>query len=184
MSEPEVKETPVKETTVTEPVVEDVKPKTVPYDRFSEVIAKGKAEGERANAAEEKLAALESDKEKVRKAQLEKQGEYKTLLAEADSKIETLTSERNSAVEWRTDYETNRREALTSKLSEDDKAIAMKITDLTDMEAFVNRISDPKLPGTDTRPANSGIKSTLKSISEMSDKERRDTHAARLGQYQ
>ena len=176
-------ETQVEETTVTEPVVEDDKPKTVPYVRFSEVIAKGKTETERANVAEEKLAALEADKEKVRKAKLEKDGEHKTLLAEANTTIETLTSERNTAVEWRKDYETNRREALTSDLSEVDKAMAMKIPDLTDMEAFVDRISESKLPGTDTRPANSGLSGGLKPIAEMSDKERRETHAARLAQY-
>ncbi len=183
MSDSAITETPVKETTVTEPVVEDDKPKTVPYDRFSEVIAKGKTETERANTAEEKLAALEADKEKVRKAKLEKDGEHKTLLDEANATIETLTSERNTAVEWRTDYETTRRETLTSDLSGDDKAMAMKIPDLTDMEAFVNRISEPKLPGTDTRHANSGIKSDLKPIAEMSDKEQLDTHAARLASY-
>ena len=129
------------------------------------------------------MAEQSADKEKVRKAQLEKQGEYKTLHEEDQKTIETLTSERNTAVEWRTDYESTRRETLTSDLSEDDKAMAMKIPDLTDMEAFVDRISIPKLPGTDTRPANSRTNLNLKPIAEMSDKEQRETHAARLAQY-
>ena len=176
--------------TVTAPVVEDDKPKTVPYERLSEVVALKNAAIEDAKKAREELNKINSDREKVRKTQLEKQGEYKVLHEEDTAKVESLTKERDEAVANWSNHLTKRSDALTSRMDEakvDDetRGIAMKIADLEDREAFINRITNETIStGTDTRRgANKIEKGKLKPLTEMSDQERRDTHEARIAQY-
>ena len=178
----------VQETTVTEPAPEGDKPEppqTVPYNRFAEVIAKGKSETERADVAEKKLAAQDADKKRVRDAKLLEDGEFKTAIAERDAEIETIKSERDTAVTKWNDHEALRREALnqTEGLTDDDKAMAERMG-IGDAELFVTRISNIKdSPGTDTRKA-ARVGVTLKPMSEMTAQEIRDTHDARKAQYQ
>lgn len=180
-------EAPAKDTTVTEPVVEDGKleqPKTVPAERLSEVSAQKNAFKEEAEKANAKLAEYEADKKKVRDAQLIEDGEFKTAIAERDATIETLTTERDTAVKKWDNYESVRREAKTSGLTDEDKAMAMKIEDLTDFESFVDRISETKLPSADNR--NASVVSTdgkLKPITDQTPREQRDTHEDRLAHY-
>ncbi len=171
--------------TETAPVVEDDKPKTVPYERLSEVVSQKNAALKVATEAREELTKINADREKVRKAELEKQGEYKTLLEESTAKIESLTTRAESAEGKWDKYETSRREALTAELSKEDKELAMKMGDLTDMEAFVKRIAGKDIStSTDTRrTANMLIDGNLKPLSEMTDQEKRDTHDARISQY-
>ena len=60
----------------------------------------------------------------------------------------------------------------------------MKMTDLTDMEAFIKRIAGNNSTSTDTRRvANNLPEGKLKPIAEMSDKEQFETHKARLASY-
>ncbi len=180
MSEPETN--PAQEPAVDpapSPKDEKPVPQSVPYDRFSEVIAKGKAETARADAAEKKLKEQEADREKVRKKQLEEQGEEKTLRLEAEGKLATAEAK---ATEW-DQYQSDRREALTKDLSDEDKAIAETIPDLSGLESFVTRIQPENLPSTDNRTSARTGQATLKPIAEMSDKEQRETHKERLGSY-
>ena len=178
------KETTDQVATVTAPVIEDDKPKTVPYERFSEVVAQRKAAADEATKAREELATINADREKVRKAGLEKQGEFKTLLEESKAENESLKTRAETAEDKWDKYETSRREALTAELSDEDKALAMKMTDLTDMEAFIKRIAGNNSTSTDTRRvANNLPDGKLKPIAEMTDKEQFETHAARLASY-
>jgi len=172
--------------TVTAPVVEDDKPKTVPYERLSEMAAQKNAALEEAKNARAELEKINTDREKVRKAQLEKQGEFKTLLEESNTKIESLTTRAETAEGKWDKYETGRRTTLTEGLSEEDKALAMKMNDLTDMEAFVVRIAGKDIStSTDTRRgANKLPDGKLKPLTEMTDQEKRDTHDVRKAQYQ
>lgn len=170
--------------TVTAPVIEDDKPKTVPYERFSEVVAQRKVAAEDAKEAREELATINADREKVRKAGLEKQGEFKTLLEESKAENESLKTRAETAEDKWDKYETSRREALTAELNDEDKALAMKMTDLTDMEAFIKRIAGNNSTSTDTRRVVNNLPDgKLKPIADMSDKEQRDSHEARLASY-
>ncbi len=180
-----LEETTDQAATVTAPVVEDDKPKTVPYERLSEVVSQKNAAIEDAKKAREELTKINADREKVRKAELEKQGEYKTLLEESNAKIESFTTRAESAEDKWDKYETSHREALTAELSKEDKALAMKMGDLTDMEAFVKRIAGKEITtGTDTRRTANRLKDgKLKPLTEMTDQEKRDSHEARIAQY-
>ncbi|HEA68295.1 MAG TPA: hypothetical protein ENI07_15970 [Desulfobacterales bacterium] len=185
MSEPEIKTEPVKETTVTDPAPVGDKPESIPYDRFKAVNDEKKALAEQVTEMKTEQDKTKADQEKIRKAQLEKQGEYKTLLEEANASLETVTSERDTAVLYRTDHEAKRREAINSTkgLTEEDK-VAAEDMPIDAAENFITRLYHTEIkPGTDTRPANSRTNVDLKSIAEMSDKERRETHEQRLAQY-
>ncbi len=176
--------------TETTPAVEGEKPKTVPYERLSEMAAQKNAAIEDAKKAREELDKINADRDKVRKAQLEKQGEFKTLHEEDQTKIETLTKERDEAVTHWSEHLTKRSDALKSRMDEakvDDetKGIAMKIADLDDRETFINRITNETIStSTDTRRGANQIEGgKLKPLTEMTDQERRETHEARIAQY-
>ena len=147
------------------------------YGRVQELSAKNKK-------LAEDMAKIESDRAKVRNTQLEKQGEYKTLLDEANAKLTAAETERDTAVnKWGT-YETARRETLTADLSDDDKALVAKL-DFMDVEPFITRITGEIITtGTDTRRSTGRVdEKPLKSFADMSAKELRDTHKQRLAQY-
>lgn len=176
--------------TETTPVVEDDKPKTVPYERLSEMAAQKNAALADAKVAREELEKINTDRDKVRKAQLEKQGEFKILHEENVAKVESLTKERDEAVKHWSDHLAKRGDALKSKMDEakvDDetKGIAMKIVDLDDRETFINRITNETIStSTDgRRAANQIANGKLKPLTEMTDQEKRDTHQARMDQY-
>ncbi len=176
-----------KETTVTEPVIKDEKPETVPYSRLSEMAAQKNAAKAEAEEARAELDKIKADREKVREAELEKQGEYKTLLEEANAKITNLTTELGGVkTKWDT-HEAKRRETVNSieGLTEDDKKF-MADLGIDAAEAFAVRVANVKpIIGTDTRRSatHNGDAKPLKSFAEMTDKEKRDTHTQRLAQY-
>jgi len=135
-------ESTVAEDSVKEPAQEEttnqgvkVNSDSVPYQRFSEVNARRKE-------AEAKLDAFKSKAEAKRKAELEKQGEYKALLDESKTEMDRLE---NKAEQWEA-YESQKREQLIQavQLTESQQKIASKL-DLIELESYVEDLTTNKI---------------------------------------
>tara|TARA_R100000742_G_C4268046_1_gene86339 strand:+ start:491 stop:1075 length:585 start_codon:yes stop_codon:yes gene_type:complete len=134
-------ESTVAEDSVKEPAQEEttnqgvkVNSDSVPYQRFSEVNARRKE-------AEAKLDAFKSKAEAKRKAELEKQGEYKALLDESKTEMDRLEAK---AKQWEA-YESQKREQLIQavELTESQQKIASKL-DLIELESYVEDLTTNK----------------------------------------
>ena len=124
----------------------------IPKARLDEVVAQKHKAVDEANSYKAKLEELESRQETARKKDLEKQGEYKTLLDEANAKNEKLSA---VAEEYNT-YKTNKRASIMETITNDeDKSIAEDLS-LAKLEKFANRVTQTNTLGTpNQRPANS-----------------------------
>lgn len=145
-----------------EVVSDDVKQESqsVPYNRFKEVLDLKKS-------LESEIATLKSADETKRKKDLEKQGEYKTLLTETESKLEKATEKAN---QW-DEYQKTRREALLAQLPEGDADIYGGLP-LNKLETHVDKIKNNTL--TKVEGGKSGVsKAPVKPLSDMTKEERR-----------
>jgi len=126
--------------------------KNVPDSRFEDVVAQKNKWKEEANNSKSQLDKFKADQEAARKKDLEKQGEYKTLLDEANSEIKRLSTVDKEY----TEYKTNKRASIMETIvNDDDKAIADGLS-LDKLELFANRVSQTNTVGTpNQRPANS-----------------------------
>ena len=126
--------------------------KNVPDNRFNEVIAQKNKALEQANNYKSQLDKFTADAETARQQELEKQGEYKTLLGEANAKIEKLSTVANEY----TEYKSNKRASIMESITDDnDKLIADGLS-LDKLEMFANRVTQTNTVGTpNQRPANS-----------------------------
>ena len=124
----------------------------IPKARLDEVVAQKHKAVDEANSYKSQLEELQEKQENARKKDLEKQGEYKTLLDEANAKIEKLSG---VAEEYNT-YKTNKRASLMESITNDeDKSIAEDLS-LDKLEKFANRVTQTNTVGTpNQRPANS-----------------------------
>ena len=124
----------------------------IPKARLDEVVAQKHKATERGDDYKAKFEDLQAKQETARKKDLEKQGEYKTLLDEANAKIEKLSG---VAEEYNT-YKTNKRASLMESITNDeDKSIAEDLS-LAKLEKFANRVGQTNTLGTpNQRPANS-----------------------------
>ena len=100
---------------------------SIPYARFSEVNTRRKE-------AEAELEKYKAKAESKRKSQLEKQGEYKSLLQETEKELEQV---KEKASAWES-YESQKREQLMKavELTERQQGIASKL-DLVELESYV-----------------------------------------------
>ena len=117
----------------TEPVVVKTADNAIPYARFKEI-------NDKLNATEEKLTKIQADKEDSHKKELEKQGEYKTLLSETELKLEAANIK---AVEWDA-YQEVTRKRLIEQFPEEDRDIYEGLP-LEKLEKAVSKISGTKL---------------------------------------
>ena len=124
----------------------------IPKARLDEVVAQRHKATERGDSYKAQFEELQAKQETARNKDLEKQGEYKTLLDEANAKIEKLSG---VAEEYNT-YKTNKRASLMESITNDeDKSIAEDLS-LAKLEKFVGRVSQTNTLGTpNQRPANS-----------------------------
>jgi len=130
----------------------------IPQWRFNEVNTER-------NELRKKIETMEAAQEDAKKKKMEKDGEYKQLL---DDEIELRKKYENDSKQWE-EYRENRRNSLMDKLSDDDKLIAKKISDLDGLEAFVDRIAKKGPAPTDGRApgANAGQYGGYKSRAEF-----------------
>ena len=124
----------------------------IPNARLDEVVAQKHKAVDEANSYKAKYEELQAKQETARQKELEKQGEYKTLLDEANAKIEKLSG----VAEEYTTYKTNKRASLMETISNDeDKSIAEDLS-LAKLEKFASRVGQTNTVGTpNQRPANS-----------------------------
>ena len=130
---------------------EQTSPKTVandnniPQHRLDEVVAQR-------NSYRDKLNEVTAQQESDRKKELEKQGEYKTLLDEQGKELEKYKADSNA---WN-EYKTNKRASIMETITnDDDKSIAEDLS-LAKLEKFASRVTQTNAVGTpNQRPANS-----------------------------
>ena len=107
----------------------------IPKGRFDEV-------NERRKAAEAELQSLLAEKQAREEAEAAKRGEFESVLEKY--KLE-LKEAKDKAGQWDA-YQTDRREALLSKLNDDDKGLADGLS-LAKLEQLVARLaSEQKAP--------------------------------------
>ena len=139
------------------------------------LIAESKKYRKRSQDAEARLAELQSDLDKVKKADLKKKEQYKTLYEESEEKIQSLTS---NAEKW-SKYEEAKREALLSKVPEKERE-AMSKLDLETLEFVTNKISNvkPNIPEVVGNPRNV---TPEKEYKDMNYEERKAYHRKKFG---
>ena len=124
----------------------------IPKARLDEVVAQKHKATERGDSYKAQFEELQAKQENARKKDLEKQGEYKTLLDEANAKIEKLSG----VAEEYTTYKTNKRASIMETITNDDDKLIAEDLSLAKLEKFANRVTQTNTVGTpNQRPANS-----------------------------
>jgi len=123
---------------------------SIPYSRFSEV-------NSRMKTAEAELESFKTKADVKRKATLEKQGEFKSLLQETEKELAEV---KEKASAWES-YESQKREQLlkTIEMSEGQQRIAGKL-DLVELESYLADLTKTTLNVVET---NSSVPSTMAS---------------------
>lgn len=139
----------------------DAKPDQIPYSRFKEVVASN-------NELKSKLQEFESAAEKQRVAELEKKGEYETLVSELNKKYESAKVKADQL----DNYIAQDRESILNNYDAEERDIieALPLDKLKKYHA--NNIAKQKV-AVDTSRAGVG-QTTPKSFHEMTDQERND----------
>ena len=127
--------------------------KNVPYDRFQEVNqAKNDLAGQ-VGKLQAQIDKMISTQKQQQEAKMVEDGKLKEAL-------DIVTKERDSfkgqAEQWNV-YQTDKRESLMSKLTnDDDKSIAEGLSDLNKLETYVNKVVNVSAPSTSTARATTG----------------------------
>ena len=118
----------------------------IPKSRFDEVNTQKNDYKSQVTDLQSQLDKFKADQESARQKQLEKNGEYKTLLDEANAKLEKSSV----VVKEYEEYKSNKRNSLMETLTEDtDKSIAEGLS-LDKLELYVNKINQ----GNNSLPTN------------------------------
>lgn len=121
----------------------------IPKSRFDEVNNKYKDMTTQNQELQAQLDKIKADQEASRQKQLEKQGEYKTLLDEANLKLEKAQTDVKA---W-SEYKTNKRNSLMEQLTDDsDKSIADGLS-LEKLELYVSKVNKVNTLPTNTSRA-------------------------------
>ena len=144
MSEENTTQTP--ETEVNQPSTEasqnNVQDGMIPRSRLNEVNNKYKDSLTQNQNLQAQLDKVKADQEAARISELEKQGEYKKLLDEANAKLK----EYSVVVKEYEEYKTNKRNTLMEQLTEDnDKSIAESLP-LDKLELYVGKVTNTANP--------------------------------------
>ena len=147
--------TQTQETEVNQPSTEasknNVQDGMIPRSRLNEVNNKYKDSLTQNQNLQAQLDKVKADQEAARIGELEKQGEYKKLLDEANAKLK----ESSVVVKEYEEYKTNKRNTLMEQLTEDnDKSIAESLP-LDKLELYVSKVNKvSSLPTNTSRAAN------------------------------
>ena len=108
----------------------------IPKSRFDEVNTQKNDYKSQVSDLQAQLDKIKGDQEATRQKQLEKQGEYKTLLDEANLKLEKAQTDVKAWAE----YKDNKRSTLMGQLTDDtEKSIAEGLS-LDKLELYVGNI--------------------------------------------
>ena len=123
----------------------------IPKSRFDEVNNQKNDYKSQVSDLQAQLDKVTADQEASRKAELEKQGEYKTLLDEANLKLEKAQTDVKAWAE----YKDNKRSTLMGQLTDDtEKSIAEGLS-LDKLELYVGNINKRNsLPTNNARAAS------------------------------
>jgi DNA repair exonuclease SbcCD ATPase subunit len=114
----------------------------IPKSRFDEVNNKYKDMTTQNQELQAQLDKIKADQEANRQKQLEQQGEYKTLLDEANLKLEKAQTDVKA---W-SEYKENKRNTLMEQLTDDsDKSIAGDLS-LEKLELYVGKVTNTANP--------------------------------------
>ena len=123
----------------------------IPKSRFDEVNTQKNDYKSQVSDLQSQLDKFKADQESARQKQLEKQGEYKTLLDEANAKLEKSSV----VVKEYEEYKSNKRNSLMESLTEDtDKSIEEGLS-LDKLELYVNKVTKVNSVPTNTNRAAS-----------------------------
>ncbi len=140
---------------VDEPVKQDVKVESIPYERFKQV------NDELKTLREEREKRAEADR-KAEETRLAEEGRYKELLAKKDEELETVKPFKEK---WET-YQQTRREALIEKIPEEKRKFADAM-DLLTLEDFVNEYTPQPSPTVSKdRPGSRSVYKDMRELSE------------------
>ena len=122
----------------------------IPQSRFNEVNTQKNEYKTQVSDLQSQLDKVKADQETTRNNELEKQGEYKKLLDEANAKLEKSSV----VVKEYEEYKTNKRNSLMETLTEDtDKSIAEGLS-LDKLELYVNKVTKVNTVPTNTSRAS------------------------------
>ena len=123
----------------------------IPKSRFDEVNNQKNDYKSQVSNLQAQLDKVKADQEATRQKELEKQGEYKTLLDEANAKLEKAQVDVKA---WG-EYRENKRNSLMEQLTDDsDKSIADGLS-LDKLELYVNKVTKVNtLPTNTSRAGN------------------------------
>jgi len=125
---------------------------SIPKSRLDEVIAQRNKIGDELNDVRSQLDKFKADQESARKKELEKQGEYKTLL---DEQAKDLAKFQADSEAWNT-YKTDKRANIMESIKNDDDKLIAEGLSLDKLEVFAKRVTQTNTVGTpNQRPANS-----------------------------
>ena len=131
----------------------EAEPKNVPYDRFQEVVSSKNEMAGQLGKLQAQIDKMNSDNKSKAEAKMVEDGKLKEAL-------DIITKERDSfktqSEQWN-QYQTDKRESLMSKLTnDDDKSIAEGLSDLNKLETYVNRVANVNAPSTSQARATTG----------------------------
>ena len=130
----------------------------IPKSRFDEVNNQKNDYKSQVSNLQAQLDKVTANQEATRKAELEKQGEYKTLLDEANAKLEKAQVDVKA---WG-EYRTNKRTSLMEQITDDnDKSIAESLP-LEKLELYVNKVNK-----VNSLPTNTSRAGTQQPVGEM-----------------
>jgi len=134
---------------------------TIPYSRFAEKTKQNKE-------LQERVASYEAEAEKTRQKELEKRGEYETLLTEERAKYEKVKAKADEF----DNYINGRKDAILSTYSDDERDIVGELP-LSKLEKYHENRNSNKKVGVDSSRGGTSL-SSPKPFHEMTMEEKQD----------
>ena len=151
MSDEKVTQTP-EETQANNPSTE-AGDKNVPYDRFQEVVQSKNDMAGQIGKLQAQIDKMNDTSKQRAEAKLVEDGKLKEALDIASKERDEYKKQSES---WLS-YQTDKRESLMSKLTnDDDKSIAEGLSDLNKLETFITKVTNVNAPSTSSARATSG----------------------------
>ena len=127
--------------------------KNVPYDRFQEVVNSKNDMASQVGKLQAQIDKMNDTSKQRAEAKLVEDGKLKEALDIASKERDEYKKQSDS---WLS-YQTDKRESLMSKLTnDDDKSIADGLSDLNKLESYVNKVTNVNAPSTSSARATSG----------------------------
>ena len=127
--------------------------KNVPYDRFQEVVQSNNDMAGQLGKLQAQIDKMNNDNKSKAEAKMVEDGKLKEALDLVTKERDTFKSQ---SEQWTT-YQTDKRESLMSKLTDDtDKSIAEGLGDLNKLETYVNKVVNVNAPSTSSARAATG----------------------------